>query len=145
MNATLQEKTLTSGSNTIADLLAGLDAAQEAQVAKILSVSWQGSFGLSVANSEAHGRWGLFVVTQKAFTNGEIPNALTDHQYSWYWNEGYALDDPHVEERTIRGQTKTQRTLASREMTLAFNIESSGLSAGTLKYGFSFRIAYAYH
>ena len=144
LNHSLNEQTLTSGGVTRSDILDGLPADERSDVGSILSVSFQGSFGLSTANAEAHGRWGLGIATLDAFAGSDTPEPLADHQFGWYWNEGFALDDPNVEFRNFRGRTRTERKLPSRSHTMFFAITSSGLSAGTLKWGLNFRILYSH-
>ena len=52
------------------------------------------------------------------------------------------LDDSNVDFITGRGQTRTRRRLASRADTLYFAIETSGLSAGNMKFDMAFRVLY---
>ena len=144
VNHSLPEQTISVGTTNISDMLDGLSAAGEESVRKILGVSWQATFGLNAANVEHTGRWGMIVVTQRAFAGTDVPRPLSDHQYPWYWNEAFHIDEPDLRERTIVGQTKTTRLIPSKNETLMFAIESSPLSgANFMKYGFSFRILYA--
>ena len=123
-------------------MLDGLTTAERSDVAKILMIQWTGQFGLSVANSESHGRWAIGIVSAESFALGAAPDALNDHQWPWYWTEAYNVDEPSVEYYKIRGQTRTQRRMPSRAHTLMFTIESASTSAGALKYDLEFRILY---
>ena len=79
-NHTLQEQTIGAGAVTTSDLLDGLSTGERSDVGGILAVSWQSHFGLSTANLEMHGRWGLHVASLEAFAAGSAPDPLNDHQ-----------------------------------------------------------------
>ena len=144
-NHTLQEQVLSFGSSTItSDMFDGLTTGEKADVGTVLTVQWQMTMGLSSANGENHGRWGIALVSEDAFTAGSAPTPLEDHKYPWYWNEGYALDEPTLDEHRFRGQTGTRRKMPSVEHILMFAIESSALSAGNLKFNFAFRLLYSH-
>ena len=141
-NHTLEAQTLASGSTVVSSVLDGLTNDQFADIAGIERVIWQGQMGLFAANSQVMGRWGLVMGHEDAL--GNPPDPLDDHQSSWLWNEFFALDEPTVEFRQFRGQTGTKRRFRSIDDRLYLVFQSSGLSAGTLKYDIGLRTLFSH-
>ena len=145
MNHTLNEQTIGGGADeNVSNILDGLSVDEIAQVATIERVIWQGQMGLFSANAEAHGRWGLAVVSEDAFASLTVPDPLSDHQYSWMWNEHFAMDEPNVEFRQFRGETGTKRRLPSPQHRLIMVWETAAGSAGSLKYDIGLRILFSH-
>ena len=145
VNHTLTEQTVGGGSDqNTSNILDGLSETERGEVGVVLRVIWQGTMGLFSANAEAHGRWGLHVVTLDAFVAGAVPDPLGDHQSSWYWNEAFAIDEPDLRQRVFHGETRTRRKLPSGEHTVVMVWETAAGSAGSLKYDIGLRILYSH-
>ena len=126
------------------NMLDGFTAAEQHDVGSIKHINWTGQFGLALANAEAHGRWGLGIITSSAFSATAGPLPLADHRFPWYWTEAFNTDEPTVEFYKIAGKLNSVRRFPSVEHNLFFVCENSVASAGTVKFDLHFRILVAF-
>ena len=96
---------------------------------------------MASANAEIHGRHGIHIVTDDAMALATLPEPTGDHRSAWLWNEHYGWDmaSVSVPQHLVEIDTKPKRRLPMLS-TLAWIVESNGLSAGSVIYNMGARI-----
>ena len=134
-SATIDNQTTNTGSQTILDVLAGLQGFDKGDIRRIIRCILTFSVRSSAAGSLVNGRFGLVVVTNDAFTAAAVPDPAGDLSASWLVNTHYYQEDAANVPVDRPADLRASRLLPGALRTLVFVLDAGGTANSVWNLG----------